>query len=370
MAERLVAEGGVAGLEAVTAFNRPVFQDYGEIVATVRQRLGDQAAGLFARPVLAGDRISWFTDRPGEIRRWLDPAPADRAALEPARAALDGQLAGLVSEFRRQRHQHARRQSCPRARGGIGGAWARASLSRRWPAGSRFLGIPRRGPARPVAVADAAAGAAGRAAAFATAAPQVVAVVPRARRAVVARAAAAGGPAAGDRATARAAGRRETRACASSARATDWSRSQSPCRRRPSRRRSRSKSPCRHRPRRRRSRSQSPSRRSFPPLGARTAAAAAAAARRPDLPQQRWDAHDLSMLKGCWLLLGTRCPCISGPSRGSCAPRNSASMKVGARPDIAGVGIPDRGGHVHRFDRRDLRPTERACRAEAHNDLR
>src|SRR5580692_9224898 len=99
MAERLVAEGGVAGLEAVTAFNRPVFQAYGEIVSAVRQRLGDQAAGLFARPELAGDRISWFTDRPGEIRRWLDLAPADRAALEPARGALDGQLAGLVSSF-------------------------------------------------------------------------------------------------------------------------------------------------------------------------------------------------------------------------------------------------------------------------------
>jgi hypothetical protein len=99
MPERLVAEGGVAGLEAVTAFNRPVFQAYAEIVAAVRQRLGDQAASLFARPQLAGDTVAWFTDRPGDIRRWQDLGPAERAAFEPTRTTLDGQLRGLAANL-------------------------------------------------------------------------------------------------------------------------------------------------------------------------------------------------------------------------------------------------------------------------------
>jgi hypothetical protein len=97
MAEQLVARGGVAGLEAVTAFNRPVFQAHAEIVSLVRRSLGEDAAALFARPERSGDEIAWFTGEPGEVRRWLDLSPAERARLAPLRATLDGQLSGLAA---------------------------------------------------------------------------------------------------------------------------------------------------------------------------------------------------------------------------------------------------------------------------------
>jgi hypothetical protein len=99
MAEREVARGGISGLEAVTAFNRPVFQAHAEIVRIVRQRLGDGTAALFARPVLSGDEISWLTDQPGDIRRWRDLPAEERATLEPLRAALDGQLSDLATSL-------------------------------------------------------------------------------------------------------------------------------------------------------------------------------------------------------------------------------------------------------------------------------
>ena len=83
----------------MTAFNRPVFQAHTEIVRVIRQRLGDGTAALFARPERSGDEIAWFTGEPGEVRRWLDLPLAERARLEPLWAALDGQLSGLAASL-------------------------------------------------------------------------------------------------------------------------------------------------------------------------------------------------------------------------------------------------------------------------------
>jgi hypothetical protein len=100
--DRELARGGLAGLEAVTAFNAPVFESHIAITATIRQALGTDAARTFARPVFEGDTIAWFTDAPGPIRAWADLSPAERDAREPLRRQLGESLDGLTDTLRRQ----------------------------------------------------------------------------------------------------------------------------------------------------------------------------------------------------------------------------------------------------------------------------
>lgn len=102
MTEREIARGELGGLEAVTAFNAPVFQSHAEITATVRQCLGVDAAALFAKPVVLGGEVAWTTDLAGQIRGWDELSPAERDALDPMRRELGGSLTELVDSLRRR----------------------------------------------------------------------------------------------------------------------------------------------------------------------------------------------------------------------------------------------------------------------------
>jgi hypothetical protein len=99
--ERELARGDLAGLEAITAFNSPVFQSYPQITSAVRQGLVPLDAALFAKPVVLGNEIAWTTDLSGPIRGWAELAPAEREALESRRRDLGTNLASLVGTLRR-----------------------------------------------------------------------------------------------------------------------------------------------------------------------------------------------------------------------------------------------------------------------------
>ncbi len=101
MTDRELARGDLAGLEAITAFNSPVFQSYPQITAAVRQGLGPLEAALFAKPLVLGNEIAWTTDLSGPVRGWAELAPAEREALESRRLELGSNLAALVGTLRR-----------------------------------------------------------------------------------------------------------------------------------------------------------------------------------------------------------------------------------------------------------------------------
>lgn len=78
------------GLAPLGAFSQPVHKSYAQIRAAVLQDLGPAFADYFARPDVdaAADRLGWHAHQPGTPRRWIDLAPDERAALEPARSRL------------------------------------------------------------------------------------------------------------------------------------------------------------------------------------------------------------------------------------------------------------------------------------------
>lgn len=102
MSERELARGPLTGLEAVTAFNAPVFQSHAEITATVRQYLGADTATLFATPAITGEEIAWTTDLPGRVRGWGDLSQTERDTLDPMRRQLGETLSDLVGTLRRR----------------------------------------------------------------------------------------------------------------------------------------------------------------------------------------------------------------------------------------------------------------------------
>jgi hypothetical protein len=92
---------GMAGLEALSVFNKPVFEAYEELSALVRQKRGSEVAQAFARPQRVDATLTWTTDLPGQVRRWIDLSPTERAGLEAERQRVGEALAGLVLELAR-----------------------------------------------------------------------------------------------------------------------------------------------------------------------------------------------------------------------------------------------------------------------------
>jgi len=78
------------GLAPLGAFSQPVHKSYAQVRAAVLQDLGPGFADYFARPDVdpGADRLGWHAHQPGNPRRWIDLAPDERAALEPARLRL------------------------------------------------------------------------------------------------------------------------------------------------------------------------------------------------------------------------------------------------------------------------------------------
>lgn len=87
-------------MEAVTAFNRPVFASHAEVTALVRYHLGVSAAALFATPRHVDGQIVWTTDIDGPIRGWMALTPAERARIDPVRRELGASLAALAGRLR------------------------------------------------------------------------------------------------------------------------------------------------------------------------------------------------------------------------------------------------------------------------------
>src|SRR5262245_8545980 len=69
----------------------PLHAVAGQLLAVIRRRLGDGAAALLAEPQLreTGDGIDWYAARSGDVRRFSDLDPAERAAtLESVESRL------------------------------------------------------------------------------------------------------------------------------------------------------------------------------------------------------------------------------------------------------------------------------------------
>ena len=96
--QRLTAAPTV-GLDALSVFNKPVFEAHAELIGLVRQRRGPIAADAFAWPEQEGDHLAWITDLPGAPRRWTDLLPHEQADFDAARLSLGGALGGLVAEL-------------------------------------------------------------------------------------------------------------------------------------------------------------------------------------------------------------------------------------------------------------------------------
>ncbi|MEI6559612.1 MAG: hypothetical protein WCO00_14510 [Rhodospirillaceae bacterium] len=78
-----------------------MFEAHEELAALVRQRLGIRAGDTFARPERVGDQLVWTTELTGPARRWVELPAAERAAFEAQRIQTGEALAGLALDLAR-----------------------------------------------------------------------------------------------------------------------------------------------------------------------------------------------------------------------------------------------------------------------------
>jgi hypothetical protein len=99
MAAHFVLKTSLAGLVPLQAGGRPVLEDYQKLRAGLEERAGEEAASLFAEPVVTwgnGENpgsVSWYAEGTGEAMP-LDSLPLDRRA--PFEAMLRRHLAQLA----------------------------------------------------------------------------------------------------------------------------------------------------------------------------------------------------------------------------------------------------------------------------------
>jgi hypothetical protein len=81
----------------------PVYLIHRKLAAVVANRLGDGAAGYFARPEIdeINHRINWHATVEGEARRWIDLSSSEQNSLLPKLAALQQSLGSLVATLER-----------------------------------------------------------------------------------------------------------------------------------------------------------------------------------------------------------------------------------------------------------------------------
>ena len=96
-----LATASLAGLEALSVFNKPVFEAYEELSALVRQKRGRAVAQVFARPQRADTTLTWMTDLSGPTRRWIDLSHTERMELDIERQRIGEALTDLVVELTR-----------------------------------------------------------------------------------------------------------------------------------------------------------------------------------------------------------------------------------------------------------------------------
>ena len=116
-----LATASLAGLEALSVFNKPVFEAYEELSALVRQKRGRAVAQVFARPQRADTTLTWMTDLSGPTRRWIDLSHTERMELDIERQRIGEALTDLVVELTR---------SGPNTQCGVGSSWSKTSFCR------------------------------------------------------------------------------------------------------------------------------------------------------------------------------------------------------------------------------------------------
>jgi hypothetical protein len=81
----------------------PVYLNHRKLAAVVASRLGDGAASYLARPEIdeTNRKINWHATVDGEVRRWTDLSPEQRAQLAPRLTALQQTFGPLVDSLER-----------------------------------------------------------------------------------------------------------------------------------------------------------------------------------------------------------------------------------------------------------------------------
>ncbi|NKC14656.1 MAG: hypothetical protein GKR94_21465 [Gammaproteobacteria bacterium] len=79
----------------------PVYRSHRQLTTTVRARLGEHCAALFARPELDSDSrmIAWHAPMDGHVRSWNELAPDEQARLYGVYTALQDQLSDLSTQL-------------------------------------------------------------------------------------------------------------------------------------------------------------------------------------------------------------------------------------------------------------------------------
>jgi hypothetical protein len=95
----------------------PVYLIHRKLAAVVANRLGDGAAGYFARPEIdeINHRINWHATVEGEVRRWIDLSSNQQTGLLPKLAALQQSLGSLVATLERARDKGQAQENFGRA---------------------------------------------------------------------------------------------------------------------------------------------------------------------------------------------------------------------------------------------------------------
>lgn len=86
----------------------PVYRSHRQLTTTVRTRLGERCARLFARPEVDSDSqtISWHAPVEGTVRTWAELAPSEQAELHGAYTALQDELLDLGAELQTAGAEH------------------------------------------------------------------------------------------------------------------------------------------------------------------------------------------------------------------------------------------------------------------------
>ncbi len=85
--------------EALTAFNKPVFESYAAIQQILARQQDPLLSALFSEPVETGGQLLWLTDLPGPFRPWSALGINQRTAPEAERARLTQKLATLLEHL-------------------------------------------------------------------------------------------------------------------------------------------------------------------------------------------------------------------------------------------------------------------------------
>lgn len=92
------------GLEELDVDGRPALDDFAELIAPIKRRLGDETASLFAEPIITRSReqsrgsISWYTSLSGTAKRLAELDAQDQQTVEKLLRHRLTDFAGLLDD--------------------------------------------------------------------------------------------------------------------------------------------------------------------------------------------------------------------------------------------------------------------------------